>query len=577
MEKITRMILAVLWFACWTSLVESRNCCSWDLKTCGEDADWCHLSLENCQGPCEGFYIDDAATGSCTARWQSCASSGECCAPATCMQLEGYQGCDLANSPTPPSPVAASVDTPTPPPVAPAPAVIPPGPYIVADFSERITLPPLAEPNLSGSRTACPHLESGLWDWHSASTWPQGSPVAGQNVTLPSNRAVVVRRSVAEQLAYITIPSGSRLILGENDDGVQLDCNGISVQGSLEVGSETCRMERKVSITLHGSRPNNAVSNRREEVYKGISVTGTLHLHGKRYFRTWTRLSKTIVPGESILLLQHAVNWEPGQEIVLVTTAMKDSREWHQNEQHTVKSVASNAPNGVGSVVYLEEAVRYTHVASSAYQAEVGLLSRSVIIQGSAADSEPTDTDPGNCNAPRSRFGNDDAPCPFTETTGFGGHIIIHNGGRGFVDGTELFRMGQTNVLGRYPVHFHLLGDCPECYVRDSSFHHSFYRCVSIHGTNQMTLSENVAYDVTGYCYYLEDGVEEENTFSFNLAAFIHSIGPEPPGGNGQTTDYYQESSVLTLPADVTASGFYITNVHNNLIGNSASGVSFSN
>jgi hypothetical protein len=112
--------------------------------------------------------------------------------------------------------------------------------------------------------------------------------------------------------------------------------------------------------------------------------------------------------------------------------------------------------------------------------------------------------------------------------------------------------------------------------VKDSSFYRSFYRCISIHGTNGVTVSENVAYDVTGYCYYLEDGVEEENTLSFNLAAFIHAIGPETPSGAAQQTNVYQKNDRLTLPADVTAAGFYITNIHNNIIGNSASGVSAS-
>ena len=101
------------------------------------------------------------------------------------------------------------------------------------------------------------------------------------------------------------------------------------------------------------------------------------------------------------------------------------------------------------------------------------------------------------------------------------------------------------------------------------------YRCISVHGTNSSLVSENVAYDVTGYCYYLEDGVESNNTISFNLAALIHNIGPQNPWGYAQTTnDLYQQSANLTNPADVTASGYYITNVHNNLIGNAASGVS---
>jgi hypothetical protein len=152
--------------------------------------------------------------------------------------------------------------------------------------------------------------------------------------------------------------------------------------------------------------------------------------------------------------------------------------------------------------------------------------------------------------------------------------VVVHLGGVGYVEGVELYRMGQTNVLGKYPMHFHLLGECPQCYFRYSSIHRSYYRCISVHGTNSSLVSENVAYDITGYCYYLEDGVEENNTISYNLAAFIHNIGPENPTGGGQTTNVYQQSSTLTNPADVTASGYYVTNVHNNIIGNAASGVS---
>jgi hypothetical protein len=106
--------------------------------------------------------------------------------------------------------------------------------------------------------------------------------------------------------------------------------------------------------------------------------------------------------------------------------------------------------------------------------------------------------------------------------------VIVHKGGKGYFEGVEYYRMGMTNALvsfsyyvcrifiddssthqsytlqGRYPVHFHLLGDsCRDCYVKDSSFYRSFYRCISIHGTNGVTVSENVAYDVTGYCYYV--------------------------------------------------------------------------
>ncbi len=235
----------------------------------------------------------------------------------------------------------------------------------------------------------------------------------------------------------------------------------------------------------------------------------------------------------------------------------------------------------------------------------MGLLTRNIKIQGAEGDSKPTDTVPSSCqlkdhnNNDRTIFGYNQVACPNTYLTGYGGHIIHHTGGKGYVEGVELYRMGQTNVMGKYPIHFHVLANgCSDCYFRDSSVHESYYRCISIHGTNNLTVSENVAYDVTGFCYYLEDGVEENNTLSYNLAAHIHFIGMSlsppctaggtvalfvltyclffipgnPASGDAQKINVVEESPTLLLPADIAASGFYITNMHNIIIGNVASG-----
>lgn len=125
-------------------------------------------------------------------------------------------------------------------------------------------------------------------------------------------------------------------------------------------------------------------------------------------------------------------------------------------------------------------------------------------------------------------------------------------------------------------MHLDALGDgCRECYIRDSSFHRSYYRCIALHSTNHMLVTENVAYDVVGHCYFLGSGTEVDNTLSFNLAAHIHSINPanDQPGGSGQLTNVYQQGPTLAMPADVTAAGFFLPNIQNKLIGNAASGV----
>lgn len=159
--------------------------------------------------------------------------------------------------------------------------------------------------------------------------------------------------------------------------------------------------------------------------------------------------------------------------------------------------------------------------------------------------------------------------------------------------------------------------------LQDSSFWHSYYRCVSIHATNGTRLSRNVAHDITGYCYYLEDGVENGNvrTSSYRLCIDCYDLlwdircndtdsriqlgflGPHAVSGAsafppairfasaltlvpvlqgsyfpttgtsaGQFMDDQSTSSYLVLPADTTAAGFYITNVNNNLTGNVAAG-----
>lgn len=55
--------------------------------------------------------------------------------------------------------------------------------------------------------------------------------------------------------------------------------------------------------------------------------------------------------------------------------------------------------------------------------------------------------------------------------------------------------MGQQ-TMGHYPIHFHMNGDVdergkydPPTSVSDLSIHHSFSRCVTIHGSNGLMVS----------------------------------------------------------------------------------------
>ena len=283
----------------------------------------------------------------------------------------------------------------------------------------------------------------------------QGSvPSAGQDVTLPANSKVVIVRSVIGRLGVITVPLTSELIFGEHEAApITLDVSGMEVRGALRAGSETCRYATELVITLHGARPADlsvqGTSATATPAYKGIAVNGgVISLHGDWGRPTWSRLAASVPAGQSHLLLQEpVVGWRPGMEVVLVTTAVHDSRAWHRNEVLSIDRVVDRPVPGVGAAVHLRGVAQHAHVARRGYQAEVGLLSRNIKVRGDDG-SEPTDPDPGSCTGTY-HHGANFAPCPYTDTTGFGGHIVVHSGGKGYLEGVELYRMGQTNVLGR--------------------------------------------------------------------------------------------------------------------------------
>ena len=121
-------------------------------------------------------------------------------------------------------------------------------------------------------------------------------------------------------------------------------------------------------------------------------------------------------------------------------------------------------------------------------RAEVGLLTRNVLIQGDSASS----------------------------AGGFGGHMM-GMGGTLRVEGVELHFMGQKGKVARYPMHWHMMGAVDGQYFAGSSVWKSFNRCVTVHGTDNARVEGNVCYDHLGHGYFLEDGAETGNLIAGNL------------------------------------------------------------
>lgn len=101
-----------------------------------------------------------------------------------------------------------------------------------------------------------------------------------------------------------------------------------------------------------------------------------------------------------------------------------------------------------------------------------------------------------------------------------------------------------SHPAGRYPIHFHMSGDVTGSYVRGCAVHHTFNRAVTIHGVRGLLVERNVAYQVMGHAFFIEDGIETGNTIQYNLGVFVVT-----------------SSSLLNV--DVTPAAFWITNPNN--------------
>ena len=139
----------------------------------------------------------------------------------------------------------------------------------------------------------------------------------------------------------------------------------------------------------------------------------------------------------------------------------------------------------------------------------------------------------------------------------FGSQIMLHKGPNdkvvGRIEYVEVTRAGQAFRLGRYPIHFHLNGDVNGSYVRGCGIHHTFNRAVTVHAVDHLLVEKNVAFNILGHAYFLEDGIEQGNIIQDNLGIFVRG-----------------SSSLLNV--DITPATFWSVNPNNTIRRNAAAG-----
>lgn len=88
----------------------------------------------------------------------------------------------------------------------------------------------------------------------------------------------------------------------------------------------------------------------------------------------------------------------------------------------------------------------------------------------------------------------------------------------GRIEYVELRDVGQAFQLGRYPIHFHMIGTVHNSYIRGNAIHHTYNRAVTIHAVHYLRVINNVAYKTMGHTFFIEDAIETKNYLENNLA-----------------------------------------------------------
>ncbi len=252
--------------------------------------------------------------------------------------------------------------------------------------------------------------------------------------------------------------------------------------------------------------------------------------------------------------------WGVGAE-VLITSHTSD---WKGEQVRQITDIQPSEESGfVDLILNATIAAPTTMKDDDKYATEIAILSRNIRLQGADDDPDPL----------------------------HGGHlIIVHTPGGGqSIVGLEVTNMGQAGNLGRYvssfmimrlvtirsvlthsfvfyylqPLHFHMCGDVTGSKLAKNLIRGTNQRCTVVHGTDNLLVDNNVAYDTFGHCFMVEDGMERFNTFQYNLGAKTKRATQIIPTladkHNGKETDG-------------SAATFWITNPDNKYIGNVAAG-----
>jgi hypothetical protein len=227
-----------------------------------------------------------------------------------------------------------------------------------------------------------------------------------------------------------------------------------------------------------------------------VCCGGRMEFHGATMNRTWVKLGADVAAGDKVLKLKESVTgWRVGDRLIVTATA-RDRGLSHALRPNPAAPATEDPPLTEERIiralddttVTLDQPLAHPHLGSGSYRGEVANLSRNVVVESA-------------------------------DPAGIRGHTMYHRGSTGSISYAEFRHLGKKDVLGRYSIHYHLVGDTMRgSSVIGASIWDSDNRWLTIHGTNYLVVRDCVGYKSVGHGFYLEDGTETYNVLDRNLA-----------------------------------------------------------
>jgi hypothetical protein len=365
--------------------------------------------------------------------------------------------------------------------------------HLLADGAgDKNVLPPIVRSTQSGA-------------WSAPATWEGGKVPAGSvRVVVREGHRVVYDVKATEALRSVTI-SGTLSFAGDKD--TRLDAGLIKIQpgddpseDGFECDAHVAGPEKgKPMPALEVGTPNKPINAKNTALIRLVYIDGMnkescpaivccggrMDLHGAPLSHSWVKLGETAKVGDaSVVLGEKVTGWKVGDRVIVTATSDHDDdgrqKKLH-TEERTIKAID-------GVTLTLDQPLEYQHLGTGDYRGEVANLSRNVVVESA-------------------------------DPAGVRGHTMYHRYSAGSLSYSEFRHLGKEGVLGRYSLHFHLIGDTMRgSSVIGNSIWDSGNRWLTIHGTNYLVVRDNVGYQSMGHGFFLEDGTEVYNVLDRNLA-----------------------------------------------------------